>query len=30
MSALDIVCVVALAFLIGVVVGTPDKSKYFH
>lgn len=30
MSALDIVCVVALAFLVGVVVGTPDKSKYFR
>lgn len=30
MSALDIVCIVALAFLVGVVVGTPDKKKYFN
>lgn len=29
MSALDIVCVFALAFLFGVVVGTPDKSKFY-
>lgn len=29
MSALDIVCVVALAFLAGVVAGTTDKSKFY-
>ncbi len=29
MSALDIACIVALAFLVGVVVGTPDKSKFY-
>lgn len=29
MSALDIACIVALAFLTGVVVGTPDKSKFY-
>nr|DAL95033.1 MAG TPA: hypothetical protein [Caudoviricetes sp.] len=29
MSALDIICVVALAFLAGVVVGTPDKSRFY-
>ncbi len=29
MSALDIICIVALAFLVGVVVGTPDKSKFY-
>lgn len=29
MSVLDIACIVALAFLVGVVVGTPDKSKFY-
>lgn len=29
MSALEIGCLVALAFLVGVVVGTPDKSKFY-
>lgn len=29
MSALDIICIVALAFLVGMVVGTPDKSKFY-
>lgn len=30
MTTFDIICVVALAFLVGVVVGTPDKRKYFN
>lgn len=30
MTSFDIFCLVALAFLVGVVVGTPDKSKYFR
>ena len=30
MTTFDIFCVVALAFLVGVVVGTPDKNKYFN
>lgn len=30
MTTLDIICIVALAFLVGVVVGTPDKRKYFN
>lgn len=29
MSVLDIVCVVALAFLVGVVVGMPNKSRFY-
>jgi hypothetical protein len=29
MSALDVACIVALAFLVGVVVGTPDKSRFY-
>ncbi len=29
MSTLDIICIIALAFLVGVVVGTPDKSKFY-
>lgn len=29
MTTFDIICVVALAFLAGVVVGTPDKSKFY-
>ena len=29
MTTLDIICVVALAFLVGVVVGTPDKSRFY-
>lgn len=29
MATLDIVCLVALAFLVGVIVGTPDKSKFY-
>lgn len=29
MNTLDIICIVALAFLVGVVVGTPDKSKFY-
>lgn len=29
MTTLDIICIVALAFLVGVVVGTPDKRKFY-
>lgn len=29
MSTLDIFCLVALAFLVGVIVGTPDKRKFY-
>lgn len=29
MSTLDIICIVALAFLVGVVAGTPDKSRFY-
>ena len=29
MNTLDIICVVALAFLAGVVVGMPDKSRFY-
>lgn len=29
MNALEIGCLVILAFLIGVIVGTTDKSKFF-
>lgn len=29
MTGLDIICLIALAFLAGVVVGTPDKSKFY-
>lgn len=29
MNLLDIACIVALAFLVGVIVGTPDKSKFY-
>lgn len=29
MSTLDIFCLIALAFLVGVVVGIPDKKKFY-
>lgn len=29
MTTLDIICVVALAFLAGVIVGTPEKSRFY-
>lgn len=29
MTTLDIICTVALAFLVGVVVGMPDKSRFY-
>ena len=29
MSGLSIGCIVALAFLAGVIVGTPDKSRFY-
>lgn len=29
MTTFDIICFVALAFLVGVIVGTPDKSKFY-
>lgn len=29
MSGLSIGCIVALAFLLGVIVGTPDKSRFY-